>query len=199
MAISDLSFRPLDETESITGIDSTQLRDSGEGIEFPPRIPLTRADTDPSIMTLSHKRWESPPDNSEHASPGQNVKHGVDRQCISTNDASEDTPLLNSRSGTDRRSEYARHKNRSDIEGQSDFANKPNTFQQLLFSCKLRALSAARTAFNPKRWSTKAVWHAGVQLPISLLPCVFLGVLLNVLDALSYGKLDNLFSTRCCR
>lgn len=42
---------------------------------------------------------------------------------------------------------------------------------------------------NPKCWDRRAVWRQGVVYPISLLPAVFLGLLLNVLDALSYGMI----------
>lgn len=42
---------------------------------------------------------------------------------------------------------------------------------------------------NPKRWDRRTVWREGVVYPVSLLPSVFLGLLLNVLDALSYGMI----------
>ncbi|RMD44498.1 hypothetical protein DV735_g640, partial [Chaetothyriales sp. CBS 134920] len=42
---------------------------------------------------------------------------------------------------------------------------------------------------QPKTWSVKAVYQQAVVRPISLLPAVFLGLLLNVLDALSYGMI----------
>lgn len=46
-----------------------------------------------------------------------------------------------------------------------------------------------RVLFNPKCWDRRTVWKEGVVHPISLLPAVFLGLLLNVLDALSYGMI----------
>jgi sulfate permease, SulP family len=46
----------------------------------------------------------------------------------------------------------------------------------------------ARTVTNPKRWDRKAIWRNAVLAPISCLPAVILGLLLNILDALSYGR-----------
>ena len=42
---------------------------------------------------------------------------------------------------------------------------------------------------HPKIWSAKVVWSEVVVRPASLLPAVFLGLLLNILDALSYGMI----------
>ncbi|GES60898.1 sulfate transporter family protein [Aspergillus terreus] len=49
--------------------------------------------------------------------------------------------------------------------------------------------SCCRVLSNPKSWSGRAVWDRGVVYPVSLLPAVFLGLLLNILDALSYGMI----------
>ena len=45
------------------------------------------------------------------------------------------------------------------------------------------------TVCNPKAWDGRSIWQQGVVYPTSLLPSVFLGLLLNVLDALSYGMI----------
>lgn len=41
---------------------------------------------------------------------------------------------------------------------------------------------------NPKTWDRQAAWKYGICQPISYVPPVILGLLLNILDALSYGK-----------
>jgi len=51
-----------------------------------------------------------------------------------------------------------------------------------------RGIDVARTVLNPKAWDRKAIWRAGVVAPVGYLPAVTLGTLLNILDALSYGK-----------
>ncbi|EEQ28642.1 sulfate transporter family protein [Microsporum canis CBS 113480] len=47
----------------------------------------------------------------------------------------------------------------------------------------------AKIICSPRTWNKKAIYENGVELPLSLLPAVFLGLLLNVLDALSYGMI----------
>jgi SulP family sulfate permease len=47
----------------------------------------------------------------------------------------------------------------------------------------------AHTIFTPRNWNTKAVWKNAVVAPAGYLPAVILGLLLNVLDALSYGMI----------
>ena len=46
-----------------------------------------------------------------------------------------------------------------------------------------------RVASNPKSWDRQSILEYGVRQPASFVPPVMLGLLLNVLDALSYGEL----------
>jgi SulP family sulfate permease len=50
-----------------------------------------------------------------------------------------------------------------------------------------KGLDIARTVLNPKSWDRKAIVQKAVKEPIGYLPAVVLGLLLNILDALSYG------------
>lgn len=43
--------------------------------------------------------------------------------------------------------------------------------------------------FNPTAWDWPSVWNHGIRQPISYIPPVILGLLLNILDALSYGEI----------
>ena len=49
--------------------------------------------------------------------------------------------------------------------------------------------SCVHTLSNPKTWHPKAIWQELVMHPLRLVPAVFLGLLLNILDALSYGMI----------
>lgn len=49
---------------------------------------------------------------------------------------------------------------------------------------------ATTMVFRPKTWNSKAVWKQALLEPASLIPPVILGLLLNILDALSYGRSD---------
>ncbi|KAF7508709.1 hypothetical protein GJ744_008956 [Endocarpon pusillum] len=52
-----------------------------------------------------------------------------------------------------------------------------------------RSRSGAYTILHPKTWNVGAIWQEGFVRPVSVLPAVFLGLLLNILDALSYGMI----------
>ncbi|KUM55785.1 hypothetical protein ACN42_g11451, partial [Penicillium freii] len=47
----------------------------------------------------------------------------------------------------------------------------------------------SRTLSNPKSWDRRVIWKEAVLYPASLVPAVLLGLLLNILDALSYGMI----------
>ena len=50
-----------------------------------------------------------------------------------------------------------------------------------------RGMDITRMVLNPKSWDRQAIWHNAVSNPVGFLPAVTLGLLLNILDALSYG------------
>ena len=50
-----------------------------------------------------------------------------------------------------------------------------------------RAAKLSRVIFDVKRWDRKAIWRTAVVEPIGFIPAIALGLLLNILDALSYG------------
>ena len=45
-----------------------------------------------------------------------------------------------------------------------------------------------RMAVNPKSWDRRSIWTYGVEIPAAFLSPITLGLLLNILDALSYGN-----------
>ena len=45
-----------------------------------------------------------------------------------------------------------------------------------------------RTVISPKSWDKRAIWVHVIRQPANYVPPVILGLLLNILDALSYGK-----------
>ena len=48
--------------------------------------------------------------------------------------------------------------------------------------------TAAARLTHPKTWETRALWDQALLKPASYIPAVILGLLLNILDALSYGQ-----------
>ena len=73
-----------------------------------------------------------------------------------------------------------------DVENQ-DLLRKsqPHKFTQALE----RGRAFGRNLADPKSWDRRTVWQNGIVYPVSLLPAVLLGLLLNILDALSYGMI----------
>ncbi|GAB1200731.1 hypothetical protein APSETT444_010109 [Aspergillus pseudonomiae] len=73
-----------------------------------------------------------------------------------------------------------------DVESQDTIReHKQNAFRTALSSCMI----CFQGLMHPKSWNGRKVWEQGVIYPVSLLPSVFLGLLLNILDALSYGMI----------
>lgn len=56
-----------------------------------------------------------------------------------------------------------------------------------LASFKVNSTRLALVMANPKIWDRKKVWQDTVLRPAGYIPAIVLGLLLNVLDALSYG------------
>jgi len=54
-------------------------------------------------------------------------------------------------------------------------------------SLRVLGLNFRQVVLNPKSWDMRAIGRTVVLRPASMLPAVFLGLLLNLLDALSYG------------
>ncbi|KAI9368571.1 sulfate transporter family-domain-containing protein [Aspergillus egyptiacus] len=73
-----------------------------------------------------------------------------------------------------------------DVEGQ---VYTPKEASSIIPSALSKISRAFQVLSHPKSWDGRTVWRRGVMHPLSLLPSVFLGLLLNILDALSYGMI----------
>ncbi|KAK9439132.1 sulfate transporter family protein [Metarhizium brunneum] len=110
-------------------------------------------------------------------------EHDQPRQPEQTPAATEQTPLLGHVS--DESDDIG------DLEGQKDtqlrkwYAGFVEKGQKL----EGHVSHVVRVAVNPHRWNRKALWHNMVVEPVSCLPAVTVGLLLNILDALSYGMI----------
>lgn len=145
------------------------------------------ADAGPSVLANLLKR--SPPQSIAPDQPS--VEHEDDnvddhqaeqeqRRVSHTDDATEQTPLLTRITSNGRRS-Y------SDLEGQKSQAKSSwfNGFVEVGHRMEERM----SVAINPKKWDRQALWKNAVLTPTSCLPAVAVGLLLNILDALSYGMI----------
>ena len=120
----------------------------------------------------------------DHQSNGDAVS--IMGQPISP-DIHEETPLMNGKSQSKQRcvtSYGAIH----DIESlDSSGKGTMHATRELINNLDERAAKLSRVIFDVKRWDWKAVWRIVAVEPVGFIPAIALGLLLNVLDALSYG------------
>ncbi|KAK1515387.1 cyclic nucleotide-binding domain-containing protein [Colletotrichum paranaense] len=78
-----------------------------------------------------------------------------------------------------------------DVEGQKQRPKKRwlGGLKDLTVNVEERIVHGYQIATSPKAWDRQALWQNAVVAPVSCLPAVIVGLLLNVLDALSYGMI----------
>lgn len=76
-----------------------------------------------------------------------------------------------------------------DLESQNNLAGSPmGRLHAALARSRAQTAWIVRAATNPKSWDRDQLWQQGIRRPASYVPPVMLGLLLNILDALSYGE-----------
>ncbi|SPN97053.1 related to sulfate transporter [Cephalotrichum gorgonifer] len=66
---------------------------------------------------------------------------------------------------------------------------EPSRIQRLGHHVKYSAAKYSAILSSPSKWDKRAIWTSAVVAPVSYLPAVLVGLLLNILDALSYGMI----------
>lgn len=111
----------------------------------------------------------------------------VDKGIISQ--PTERTGLLLRRvmSGHDRSSSYD---SIPDLESQKlSGTGVTSRIHQVVTRMRLHSSLVIKRISNPESWDRQAIWRYGFCRPVGYVPAVILGLLLNILDALSYGKI----------
>ncbi|KAL1861493.1 hypothetical protein Daus18300_008888 [Diaporthe australafricana] len=110
-------------------------------------------------------------------------------QDIVPEDDSENTPLLRNRSHA---SSYLQNGNGSaagvDIESQKPLEPR-SWLAERAGRAKTSLQGLTKAARDPRCWDGKALLHTLVVDPVKTLPAVVVGLILNILDALSYGMI----------
>jgi len=76
-----------------------------------------------------------------------------------------------------------------DLESQIwTFASPIIKFHDVFCYTEEHVFNAIGRLMRPKSWDKQFIWQQGVRQPLAYVPPVILGVLLNILDALSYGS-----------
>lgn len=125
--------------------------------------------------------WSGESDVEDLPMPTERVRS---RQNGEEAAATEHTPLLrHTTSG-------GAHEYAVDIEGQKERSVKTWLSGLVESGHKVegQVSHAFSVAVNPRNWDRKAIFQTAVVTPASCLPAVAVGLLLNILDALSYGE-----------
>ena len=75
-----------------------------------------------------------------------------------------------------------------DLESQKAIRAGPVVnYQSCIAQIRETGARIGRSITSPKSWDLRDLWVSGIRQPASYIPPVILGLLLNILDALSYG------------
>jgi SulP family sulfate permease len=112
---------------------------------------------------------------------------------VTAEEASEISPLLAAESREAHGSGYGiggEGGNGADLESQKQLARGEwlGRTTDSLRHARGRVATILPVIGNPKRWDRRALWDNVVVAPVACLPAVVVGLLLNILDALSYGE-----------
>lgn len=179
----DLSEPANDDDEACTThtIHEESEPPSPEG-KPPAPAPADDDEAGPSVLSNLLKR--SPPQSVVPDAPKTEPVEPRRRTGSSSPAAvTEETPLLAA-------SPRVVYDHAADVEGQKTLLKKAWFGGLSARGRRFRghAAYAVAVASNPRRWDTRLLWQNVVVEPVSCLPAVTVGLLLNVLDALSYGR-----------
>lgn len=190
-----MSIRPSSGTiPEVSEPPSPENGEDGEhavGEEGPSALAnLLKKSSPPSSLT---EQTSIPQARLDNVDAGQSQSSHVDETQHQSrtgepevSEASEDTPLLvrqGSGSGASSSVDL-------DIEGQKTQARRRwlRGLAEQRQKMEHRLGQIAKVASSPRSWNRRAIWETTVVEPVSCLPAVAVGLLLNILDALSYGK-----------
>ena len=99
----------------------------------------------------------------------------------------ERTALLLKRTAS-RSEEFHGSGSSKDIESQKATRASPVVnYRRCIAQIRQSGARIARSITSPKSWDMRDLWVSGIRQPANYIPPVILGLLLNILDALSYG------------
>lgn len=155
----------------------------------------------PPLSALSEMIRNSSPSDDEGRMSTNEIKVGAVDTHIATiaqgtiSPPREYTPLMAGKGSPSTKGTTA-YNSIEDLEGQEE-GLKPNSngIRGAIASTKEQGHRVLSWISNPKSWNPWAIWSHGIQQPVGNVPAVILGLLLNILDALSYGEYSTCFLT----
>ncbi|KAL3434631.1 sulfate transporter family-domain-containing protein [Aspergillus tetrazonus] len=181
-------FRPVDGSAesvaplSLSGPDRTQEMGHTPTVHSGGSSVLTALIRDPS-SSVSREDEERTGDRSEEGERAHPVGPSAPGSADEEEDTSTEWTSLLAKTPSRPSRNYG---GTGDVESQ---VYAPKETQRTLPSALTTVSTCFQVLAHPKSWDRRTVWRQGVVRPFSLLPSVFLGLLLNILDALSYGMI----------
>lgn len=113
------------------------------------------------------------------------------RSRDTSDSASEETSLLPKSHPNDGR--HASYDATSQPNGDVESRHEPGLLsrvdvKRVIYWPTEKGLNAVKSILHRRAWSKRDIWQHGVAEPAGYIPAVLLGLLLNVLDGLSYGR-----------
>ncbi|RFU73392.1 sulfate permease [Trichoderma arundinaceum] len=132
---------------------------------------------------LPQARSENVDVGQSHSSP--TIDERQHRPEVVEAEDSEYTPLLG------RQASGSGGSSSVDLEGQKTLARSRwlGGLAEQRQKVEHRLVHIAKVASSPRSWNRRVIWETAVVEPVSCLPAVAVGLLLNILDALSYGMI----------
>ncbi|KAK3392985.1 sulfate transporter family-domain-containing protein [Podospora didyma] len=206
--LSDQSTLPSHEVGDLEGL-APRSSETIHEVSEPPSPDILHEEQEPggpSMLTTMLRR--SPPDERFLVAPKQDQIHEEhivdesedDHESLSRVTTFEDRPWLDLRETAEEpnegspllaaRSHDSRHSYGAGNRAGQDLDIESQKRCNIKWATKgVRAAGFFRTAFDPKSWDRHALWQNIVVAPVACLPAVIVGLLLNILDALSYGMI----------
>ncbi|KAL9092337.1 MAG: hypothetical protein Q9165_004511 [Trypethelium subeluteriae] len=180
---SSFSEGPSDPMDPLSLARHDTIQEVSEPVS--PAQNSSPSQTPPQSSALTEMLRNSPPqkysDEQQPQSSPEVVVEDADAQ-----DANERTRLLGH--GHTNGNHPMQYSSKNDLEGQVAVKRRRlDRLHKLLPDAKRHGMSAFRTATNPKLWTPHSLWHEAILPTVQTIPSVILGLLLNILDALSYG------------
>lgn len=168
-------------------------------------------DDGPSVLSNMLRR--SPPESYQEPIDPQNTSHHglgqsprIERRPASRRNGSgmfwrpnedivpdealEDTPLLKAKThASTHQPRYGYVNGNASVDGVDIESQKRPEPRNWLAEGANHIHNLLKSAARPQKWNGKAVLRAVVLEPVKTLPAVFVGLILNILDALSYGMI----------
>lgn len=190
---STSSHQSLDQHES----PDSQMPEAGtiDEVSEPPSPELRIEDESESgPSALANMLRRSPPQSPSEPNVGSDVisYNGQPSstslsQSSPSNGVSENTPLLGALSRRPDSPDSATEVD--DIESQKPKMGHWNSSSGIFAGGIQGTIRSIRGIASPKTWDKKVIFQSVVMDPIHCLPAVVVGLLLNILDALSYGMI----------